>query len=553
MDPRSLIAELRRRHVFRVAVGYLVVGWLVVQVAGIVFPTFGIPEWGLRLVIALVALGLPIALVLAWAFDITPEGVERTAPASRAEAPDTRSAKRPEGGLAVLPFADLSADPDGGYFADGLTEELITRTSRIPDLRVVSRTSVMRFRNGSVDLRHIAGELGVTHVLEGSVRRHRDRVRIDVRLLDALGDDHLWSESFDRDLEDVFAVQAEVTTAVADRLAGHVGDSARRAHDDPPTRDMKAYDLYLRGRFHASRRGERDLDTAVELLRRAVERDPGFGAAHASLAEAHVVSVVYGWARPTDGMPAARRAAERGVERDGRLATGWAALATVEALFDWTWDRAERHFERAVEDPADTALAHQWRANHLLVPRGRFDEAAFSLELAREVDPLSPSMAASRAALLYYRGEFADCVRACRELQEREPGFAPAHLFEGQALLASGADDDAIEALRRAHRHSGGSVETVVGLAVGQAHAGRPADARSGLAELEDRGEEAWVSPARLARIDVALGRSERALDRLEAAAGERAPELAWMAVEPQLAPLVGHPRFEALLERVGV
>jgi len=291
----SFVREMRRRRVFRVIVVYALVAWGLLQVGEIVFPALGLPEWSLTLLVALAAFGFPIVLVLAWAFDMHPEGIVKT------EARDSGSPKPlPPGravesaghedldpdALAVLPFANLSPDAANEYFSDGISEDLITRLCAIGTLRVISRASSWQYKDRRIGARQIAGELGVAYLVDGSVRRSSDDVRIGAQLIDARSDRHVWSETYDRRLEDIFAIQTDVASRIAAALHRELtapGEPQSIRGNGPP--DLIAYDEFLRGRFHWNRRTASDLECSVEHFRAAIEADPDFTRARAALAE----------------------------------------------------------------------------------------------------------------------------------------------------------------------------------------------------------------------------------------------------------------------------
>lgn len=529
--------ELKRRRVFRVAVVYFAVAFVIVETADLIFPALGIPDWAYTLVVVLAIMGLPVALVLAWAFDLTPAGVERTG----AWVDDPPVATRPAdpSSIAVLPFANLGGDPDDEYFSDGITDDIIARVCAVPGLKVISRTSVMRYKHDPEPLPRIAGELGVAYVLEGSVRRTRDRVRIVAQLVDAATEVNLWAATFDRDLEDVFAIQTDVAGRVADALATELSQGDRERLGRIPTRSLDAYDLYLRARHEWNRRTPQALERSLELLERAVALDPDFALAHAAMADTLVTLGIYGTWPPDRVIERARTASKNALDRDPALAEALTARACLQAVFDWDWDNAERDFRRAIDADAAYPTARQWYAMNLLVPRRRFDEAALQLDAALESDPLSPVLEASVGILRFYRRNWDAAESALRGLLGRDPEFAVARYFLGLTLAHSGALDAAAAELGRVVRNGGRSGEALSARAMVHAMAGDRARALEALDALGD------VSPSLRAQVHTALGEPERALDLLEEAVRGRAADLAWVDVRPAFDPLREHPRFD--------
>src|SRR5438105_2141646 len=315
----SFFAELKRRNVYKVAVAYAVVGWLLVQIATQVFPFLEIPNWVVRLVIALVMIGFPIALVIAWAFEATPEGIKRTQDVDlagervpkkhtwiyvvvigaafsiglffvgRYTARNTASAARtelPAKSIAVLPFDNLSRDPDNAFFAEGVQDEILTRLAKVADLKVISRTSTQRFKSAPSDLRDIAKQLGVMNILEGSVQNANDQVRVNVQLINALTDTHLWADTYDRKLIDIFSVESEIAKTIADTLQAKLTGSEKTAMSKKPTANPEAHELYLKGRFFWNKRTADDLRRSIDYFDQAIAKDPNYALAYAGLAQA---------------------------------------------------------------------------------------------------------------------------------------------------------------------------------------------------------------------------------------------------------------------------
>jgi adenylate cyclase len=366
-DMWRFLTELRQRNVFKVAVVYLAAGWLLLQVAHIMFPTFGLPPWSTTLVASLLMLGFPVALVMAWALELTPQGIRRATATAASEpviavtedAVATEDAARdaapavvlPASGpverefksIAVLPFVDMSPGHDNEYFSDGLTEELLNVLTRVPDLRVSSRTSCFAFKSKNVDIRTVAEKLKVGHVVEGSVRKAGDRIRITAQLIEAASDSHLWSETWDRNLGDIFAIQDDIAHSIVSALALKLspGDEP-----DATTRDPRAYDLYLKGLSFHHRFGPRSQGYAIDLFRRATALDPGFAKAWAGLAGAHAWLAVY-----HGGGVAAQTASEQASLRAVELAPEMAEARTARAISLSAMERFEeaaREFEHAI-------------------------------------------------------------------------------------------------------------------------------------------------------------------------------------------------------------
>ena len=555
---RSILGELKRRHVFKVGAAYVVVAFVVMEAAGMFTDYLQLPAFTPRLVTALLFLGLPIALVLAWAYEITDRGVvrdsevESTTATRVSPAPLDPSEVRPRS-VAVLPFANLSGEEDSEYFSDGVTDDIITSVSRIAELTVVSWTSVMRYKQSDEPVREIARALRVGTVLEGSVRRAGGRVRISAQLIDAIQDRHIWVESYDHRLEDIFEIQSDVATRIAEALATELSPEERADIDRRPTVEVEAYDQYLKGRFLWSRRTEDGLLKSIDYYGRSLEMDENFALAEAGLADSYVTLGLYGVSDPREVMPLAREAATRSLAIDPRAAEALTSLATVRGLYDWSWSEAERDYRHAIELQPNYPVAHHWYASNLLTPLGRFDEARVELKKALELDPLSEAVATSVGVVCLYSGDCDSAVQRFDELLDVHQHFGMAHFFKGLAHAGLEQWPEAIACLGRADEFTGSSIEVRAAQGHALASSGREAAAREILVELKTRCDEHYCSPALRAQVHLGLGEKEEALDLLEQGADERAVDLVWMHVRPTYDPLRGHPRFEALLKRVGL
>jgi len=561
---KRLFAELRRRHVFRVAAMYAVVAWMLMQIGEVTFPALMLPDWVLTMVVVLLIFGFPIALILAWAFDVTSSGVVRTdamdTPDEAVPPPlDVRGSEAPDAptdldpaGIAVLPFQNMSPDPENEYFSDGIAEDLILRLCKTGALRVISRTSAWQYKQAPASARQIGSELGVAYLVEGSVRRIANSVRIAAQLIDVRSDQNVWAETYDRELEDIFAIQSDVARRIAEALSITLtGIDSATGPESSITTDLEAYDLYLRGRYHWNRRTPRDLEECIVLFQGAIERDPCCVPAHAALAEAYVTLAIYGLRPAADVLPLARAEAEEALRQEPGQASALSALACVHAIFDWDWDRAAAAFEQVIRDNPLYPTAPLWFATNVHVPLGRFDDALEQLERAATVDPLSPTVEASLGVVAFMRGDFEEAHSRFEALTARDNRLAFAHYYQGLSALYLVEPGQALEALDRARAAGGWSAENQAALGCALAVAGREAEAREVLAVMIDGKESHYVSPVRIAQLHAALGEDEAALDRLEEAVEARAADLIWVDVFPAFIVLRQHPRYEAIRKRV--
>src|SRR6266699_2382408 len=419
MNLRNFFAELKRRNVYKVAIAYAVVAWLLMQIATQVFPFLEIPNWAIRLVIMLIVIGFPIALVIAWAFELTPEGLKRTEFADELPKQSARgrawiyviviagaisvslfffgrySAPNKQGGLAelpgkslaVLPFTNLSGNPENAYFAAGIQDEIVTRLAKITELRVISCTSTQRFKSAPDDLPAIAKQLGVANILEGSVQRTTDQLRVNVQLVEAATDAHLWADTFDRKLTDIFKIESEIAKTVAERLQAKLSGSEQHAIAARPTENTEAYELYLKGRFFWDKRTGENLKKSIDYFNQAIAADPNYALAYVGLADCYLLLEDYVGIPASEAYPKAKAFAQRALQLDSSLAEAHTSLAYVYSNL-WLWEQAEEEFKRAIKLNPNYSTAHHWYSLYLL-DLGRIDEAMAEIKRAHELDPLS--------------------------------------------------------------------------------------------------------------------------------------------------------------------
>ncbi len=363
-DKASFFSELKRRNVYKVAIAYAVVAWLLMQIASQIFPFFEIPNWAVRLVVLLLVIGFPVALILAWAFELTPEGIKRAEDVDLTKStarrtshkllwitavvaivaaalfvagrlnlfhskPSTATGVASEKSIAVLPFENLSEDKANAYFADGIQEEILTRLAKIADLKVISRTSTLQYQSKPGNLSDIAKQLGVANILEGSVQKAADQVRINVQLIKAATDTHLWADTYDRKLTDIFTVESQVAKAVADTLQAKLSGTEQSAIAARPSENSEAHDLYLKGRYFFGKRTADDLKRAIDYFNQALAKDPNYALAYAGLADSYVLLPEYSRESSAELFPKARAAAGKALAIDNTLAEAHASLGLL--------------------------------------------------------------------------------------------------------------------------------------------------------------------------------------------------------------------------------
>lgn len=552
----QFIRELKRRKVFRSVAVYLAFAFVVVQVVDAAFPLLLIPDFVGTIVAVLLIIGLPVTLILSWAFDFTLGGIQRDpedvrAAAAEAAAREARLALRSDW-IAVMPFKNLGAAEEDEYFSEGIAEDILSAVARIQGLRVLSRASVAHLRGRSLSVAEVAGVLGVAHLIGGTVRRAGSRVRIFVEVVDARTEGQLWSETYDRGLEDVFQVQSEVAAAVADAVHLRLSPGDRAQISGRGTREGAAYDLYLRARHLWARRTPSSLGESVRYYQQALEVDPDFALAHAGLADSYAILGMYGAREPGEVMPRARKAAERALALQPGLGEALTSLALVEAVYEWRWDEAERRFREAMERAPSYPAAPQWLAVNVLAPQGRFSEAHDLLNRALQLEPTSLAVRASRGMLHLYDGRVDDARETLEALEGTAPDFGLAPFFLAQVHDLEGRPRLALEAARRAASLLEESSESLAVLARSAARAGESGEAGDLRRRLENRARQRYVSPALLAQVSIDLD-PDRAIEALEAAAAVRATDLIWLGVRPVYQAVREDSRYEAILGRLGL
>ncbi len=447
--------------------------------------------------------------------------------------------------VAVLPFANASGDPEDRYFSDGLTEEIIDQLSRSPRLRVVSRTSAFAVDAERLDAREIGRALQAEALVEGSVRRAGDRLRISVRLVGAADGYQLWSESYDRRLDDVLAVQQEIASSIAAALAG---DAEPGLATVPMSVDPVAFDLYLKGRYDWHRRSESGLRRAAEYFRSAVDIAPEYARAWAGLADAYAVLGFYDYLPPRVAFPLARESAQTALDIEPGNADAEAALGYVALYFDWDIPRAERHFVRSIQLRPESSKAHQWYGN-LLTAAGRFDEAEASMRRATQLDPLSLIASAALGWTRYYAGRYDEALEQYELTLGLDEDFELVYLWIGWVHEIAGNYDRALAMLEEARKRSGGTGITTAALARTLALAGDRDRSEALPSELEV--SDGYIPAYEIAKARFALGQNDRAMQWLERAFDERSHSLVFLRVDPQLAGVQDLDAFAALADRV--
>jgi TolB-like protein/Tfp pilus assembly protein PilF len=454
--------------------------------------------------------------------------------------------------VAVLPFLNMSADPENEFFADGITEDVIAHLSKIRSLKVISRTSVMPFKNREQSLKEIGAKLDTATLLEGSVRRAGGRVRIVAQLIDAESDRHLWAETYDRDLTDIFAIQSDVALQIAGALEAELSTEEQRRIRKQPTDDVQAYQLYLMGRHCLVRWTQEGVNQALRYMEQAVARDPEYALAYATMAYAYadMGTGVAGSLPPTEAYHRAKTAVKRALEIDPGLAEAHAVSGYLKYISDYDWAGAERELKQAIELNPNSGEAYDFYGL-LLAALERYDEAIEMQRRAYEVDPLAHRM--DIATTFLRAGRYDEAVAACNRVLEVDPHFALAHVTLGWGYLLKGMEEKGIAELERAVSISPESTIYLGQLGQAYARVGRTDDARKMLGRLEEMSTRRYVSPYHIAYVYEGLGEHDRAMDFLEQAYEERAGGIFGVKGSFLFRSLRGHQRFQAMLREMNL
>jgi TolB-like protein/Tfp pilus assembly protein PilF len=582
VSPRKFLAELKRRHVYRVAIAYAVGAWLLIQIATQVLPFFEIPNWTVRLVVLLLVIGFPVAIALAWAFDLTPEGIKRTGTlpneytlrwsarkflavivtiAMAAAAlltfqavrskptsplPITAASALAEKSVAVLPLLNEGGGPDDEYFSDGLSEELIAALAQVKGLKVIGRSSSFRFKGQKEDSKVIGEKLGVSTLLEGTVRKQGDRVRIVAELVNAADGSELWSQTFDRELKDIFAVQAEIADAVATSLELTFLNAKESRERIRPTKNVEAHNAYLQGHFYFVRRGLDDYLKAVSFFDQAIRLDPKYALAYAERSEAWSWIGDLSSERQKEAWSKAASDGERAVAIEPQLAEAHAALGWVRIFIEWKFAQGLTELRRAQQLAPWNPTANDLLAR-VMVYLGQFDGAEKLARQAIERDPLAYQARASLARLLFFQGKLNEADAAARRAAELQPTAAGNHRWQVFVAIQRG---DGEGALREAELEPDERYRRFELALAHYARGDRPA-ADAALAELIDKDRN--VMAYQVAEVYAWRGETNKAFEWLQISLDNHDTGLLSLLIDSLMRSLKHDSRYNALLEKIGL
>jgi len=585
VDYKNFLAELKRRRVYSVAVAYVVVAWLLIQIATQVFPFFDSPNWVVRLVVLLTILGFPIAVVYAWAFEMTPEGIKLEGDADRRITRKTgrkltalivivaalaagvtvfrflhsqqaiEAAKQPplavaidSNSIAVLPFANLSEEEANAYFVSGMRDEILTSLAQLRDLNVRSRTSTQKYQSHPEDLGALSRELGVASVLEGSVQKAGDDVLINVQLIDTRSRHQLWAQSYRHNVQDIFGVQGEVAQKVADALKIKLGPAQEQRLLVPPTTNARAHDLFLRAHALGAHSDEQSLEGKIALLQEAVAEDPHYAMAWGDLAGAYL-TIADAYRAPREVLSPMRHAALMAVRNDEGAGVGHIWLGAVSMLYDRNFPLAKRELERAIALNPNSPDAHRWLGWYLARVERDFVAGRKELQRARALDPHYTWPIMFESYIQIARGEYESALQLAEQVMEIDPRFFYDVDPIANVYAAQGRWEDATR--RYESLPAGTLTRPNFQLAICYVHVGKSDRARSILADLEALASQRYVDQTHIAAIYAALGDKDKAFAALDRACDDRSARVSTPRFYSWLAPLFDDARFVALEYKV--
>ena len=582
MKIENFFAELKRRNVYKVAVAYAVVGWLLVQVTTQVFPIFEIPNWALRLIVLAIIIGFPIALVLAWAFELTPEGIKHTEDVDlsdkraskkrtwiyvtligaalsaalffvgRLSAPNSSAspAVLPEKSIAVLPFENQNRDPDTDYLCDGIPESIINSLSELPRLKVMSRNSVFHYKGKEPDAQTVGKELKVQTLLTGRVRQRGDSLTIGVELINAQDNSQLWGQQYSRKLADVFAVQEEIAKEVSDKLRLKLTGTEKEQLAKRPTENLKAFQYYMQGRAAAQRRTNADLLASVSYYEKALQEDGKYALAYAGLADAYANLGYYGSIAPIEGRRKAEEAARKALELDDKLAEAHAALGlTYIGFAPSNFSIGDKELGHAIELSPNLAVAH-YNLGLSFIRQGRLDEASAELMKARALDPLSSVIARAVVIPYYFKRDYARAFELLRQANELGPALSAT--WEIGLFIRSGSIKEAFAEIEKAKDARRNDPLLIYSAGMAYAASGKQAEALQSIKELEAIAGSSLSTAHWIAKIYATLNDKENAFSWLERGLATGALGVFYKD-EPVWDPIRDDPRFQELVGKMVV
>ncbi len=583
-NPYNFWHELKRRKVIRVIIGYAAASYVILELISIIAEPFNLPEWTLRLVFIILCAGFIITVILSWIYDVTPEGIKKTTSAAKLKDEEGKPGKKrlkvsdviiflllvavivlayprifnknktePEGqswthSIAVLPFADMSPNRDQEFFCDGMSDEIINALTNVDNLRVIARTSAFSFKGKNMDVRTIGNELGVANLLEGSVRKSGNQLRVIVRLVGTSDEALLWSEEYNRNLTDVFAIQEEIALSVVDQLKMSLLGPEEERIKMRLTDNLEAHHNYLRGRHILNRRKREDIYTAIDYFKKALELDSLYVMGYIGLADAYALLPSYAAETEQQAYPQAKAAINRALEINDLVGEAYASLGWIRMMADWDWKGAEEAFRKAVSLSPGYATTYHWYG-YLYMIMGKMDKSLPIVKQALELDPLSPVINRVIGDVYYNSHQYDEAISSLKKTLELEPCMPFAHLQLSLCYLQKSMYDEAIEEFTKEKqcREDPSGVEYILGLIyvkMGDLH-----KAREVLKEIEDKN----INGSGTAQLYFALGENENGFKMLEEMYANHDTWIIYIHSNPWFDNVRSLPRFKNLIKKIGL
>jgi len=579
--------ELKRRKVIQVIIVYATAAFVIIELVDIITEPLRLPEWTVAFIIVLLCVGFIIAVILSWIYDVGPEGVEKTESieVTKEQVPPSVPVKKrvkvsdviiavlivvavilaypkifrtdkiegitnPDGkiSIAVLPFVDMSPNNDQEYFCDGMAEEIINALSHIADLQVVARTSAFSFKGKNMDIREIGKKLNVEAILEGSVRKSGDHLRVTAQLINIEDGYHIWSEKYERKLADIFSIQDEISLIIVEKLKIKLLENEKVRLTKHHTENIQAYNLYLKGRYFWNKRTKSDLEKAIEYYTKSLVRDPGYALAYSGLADCHTILAAYGFAPARPNFKKAKEMATKALEIDDMIAEAHASLGWVTLLADWAWKNAEQEFIRAIELNPGYATAYHWYT-YIFLFTARFDEALIRIYHAQELDPLSPVINRVVSEVLFYNQDYDKSIQAAQTSLEMVTDMPYAHLNIGANYLQKGLYQKALIEFEKEKIlwPNSDRIDAFIGIAY--AKMGKRKDAEQIKERLKSDDENCY----RIAQLCFSLGDNKEGFEWLEKSYEKRVWWLAYAKINVHFESIQSDPRYQDFLKKMGL
>lgn len=547
--------ELKRRKVIHVIVVYATAAFVIIELVNNVFEPLHLPGWTPTMVIVILAIGFPFAIIFSWIFDVSPRGIRKTESLNvmDGEEKDIKTGINPvqENSIVILPFEDMSPDRDNEYFCDGITEEIINALTKIENIHVVARTSAFAFKGQNIDVREIGNKLGVRTLLEGSVRKSGNQLRITAQLINIKNGYHLWSESYDRELADIFKIQDEISMQIVNKLKVSIKPGEESMLGRRYTGNLDAYNLYLKGRYFWNRLTEEGLHKSLNFFRQAIQVDADYALAYSGISDAYCRLAWYSYSSPQESFPKAKEAAERALDLDQSLPEAYASLGFVSMCFDRDYEKAFNQIEKAIELDPGFAGAHTYYSICLAIT-GKHEEAIREGKKALELDPLTPMMQVNLAGRYYYARKYELCVESVKKTLEMDPGFEIAHYYLAYFYNQMNMHREAKDEIQRVIGFFGRkNPQFLAALAIILAYSGDTKGAEKVIDEILELSKEKHTSFFWLGTVYVILDRYDEVFEMFEKAYRAKEVLMIFLFVDPIFDRIKKDSRFQSLLKKM--